>query len=102
MHGDVIGLIALDLELRLILTGMNYVPLEFNPGSDYLDDPTADAAGFRIPTHMIANLEASFHRRTCLFERNGDAIFAHVNSSVNLIPREHEMSDGMANYAGSE
>ena len=53
MHGDVIGLIALDLELRLILTGMNYVPLEFNPGSDYLDDPTADAAGFRIPTHMI-------------------------------------------------
>jgi hypothetical protein len=58
MHRDVIGLIALDLVLRIILAGMNRVALERDPGRNDPGDPTADSAGFRVPAHVISPLEA--------------------------------------------
>jgi hypothetical protein len=42
MHRDVIGLIALDLVLRIILAGMNGVTFERDPGRDDSGDPAAD------------------------------------------------------------
>ena len=58
MHRDVIGLIALDLVLRIILAGMNCVAFERDPGSNDSSDPAADSAGFRVPAHVITPAEA--------------------------------------------
>jgi hypothetical protein len=58
MHRDVIGLIAFDLVLRIILAGMNRVAFERDPGSNDSGDPAADPAGFRIPAHVISPFEA--------------------------------------------
>jgi hypothetical protein len=58
MHRDVIGLIAFDLVLRIILARMNCVAFERDPGSNDSGDPAADSAGFRIPAHVISPLEA--------------------------------------------
>jgi hypothetical protein len=58
MHRDVIGLIAFDLVLRIILARMNRVAFERDPGSNDSGDPAADSAGFRIPAHVISPLEA--------------------------------------------
>jgi hypothetical protein len=56
----VIGRIAFDLVLRLIRAGMNGVSLELNRGCDNFRNLAAYAAGFRIPTYMIALLEPPF------------------------------------------
>jgi len=57
MHRDVIGLIAFDLVLRIILARMNRVAFERDPGSNDFGDPTADSAGLRVPAHVISPLE---------------------------------------------
>ena len=61
MHRDVIGLIALDLVLRIILARMNRVAFERDPGRNDSGDPTADSAGFRVPAHVIADFEPIRH-----------------------------------------
>jgi hypothetical protein len=58
MDRDVIGLVALDLVLRIVLAGMNRVAFERDPVRDDSGDPAADSAGFRIPTHVISPFEA--------------------------------------------
>jgi hypothetical protein len=57
MHRDVIGLIAFDLVLGIILARMNRVAFEPDPGSNDSGDPAADSAGFRIPARVISPLE---------------------------------------------
>ena len=62
VHGQVSSLVALDQILRLLLLGADGVGLEFDGGGDSFLDRSANAAGFRVPLHMIANFEFEFHR----------------------------------------
>ena len=58
MHRDVIGLIAFDLVLRIILARMNRIAFERDPGSNDSGDLAADSTGFRVPAHVISPPEA--------------------------------------------
>lgn len=57
MGGDVVGLVALDLVLRLILGGAMPMAFVVEIGIVDLDDPAADHPGFRIPPDVIADTE---------------------------------------------
>jgi hypothetical protein len=57
VHRDMIGLVALDLVLRVILAGVDRVTLKRNSGRNDSGDAAADTAGLRIPTHVISALE---------------------------------------------
>src|SRR5579872_5320356 len=61
---DVIGLVALDLVLRIILARV--VPIAFveEVRAMHLDDLTADAAGFRVPADVTSDPEPFRHDRT--------------------------------------
>lgn len=58
-----VGLVTFDFVLRLVLAGTRDVAFELDLRSDHFDDRASDATGFRIPTHVIANFESSFHGR---------------------------------------
>ena len=58
-----IGLITLDLVLRLIIAGMDGVTFELGFGCDHVNDLAADAASFRIPTHVITLAKPPLCRR---------------------------------------
>jgi len=62
MHSDMVGLVALDQILRLLLRGANGVGFKLHGGSDLLLNCSADAPRFRVPTYMISNFEFGFHR----------------------------------------
>src|SRR6185312_1649403 len=63
MHGDVIGLAALDLVLRDFRARVVRMALVVHvPGMDAQDRAT-DAAGLGVPTHAVPDLEALSHRR---------------------------------------
>jgi hypothetical protein len=57
VHRDMIGLVALDLVLRVILAGVDRVTLKRDSGRNDSGDAAADTAGLRIPTHVISALE---------------------------------------------
>jgi hypothetical protein len=57
MHRDVVGLVTLDFILWLILACMMRVPLVINIFCMHPDDSSADVSSFRVPGHVIANLE---------------------------------------------
>src|SRR5262245_1172776 len=61
VQGDVVGLLALDLVLRVVLARMVDVSLPVHVFRMHLDDPAADASGLRVPGHMIAHLELFRH-----------------------------------------
>jgi hypothetical protein len=61
VHGDVIGLIALDFVLRIIRAGVVRVALVIDVLGMHLDDPAADAPGLRVPGHVVADFELSWH-----------------------------------------
>lgn len=61
MHGNVIGLVALDLVLWLIHAGMAGMPLVLRLARVNLDDPSADDSGFGIPANVIADFEHLAH-----------------------------------------
>lgn len=63
MHSNVVRLVTLDLVLRFIGASMNGVPLELNRNRMYFDNRTADAAGFRVPTHVVTLTERSLLHR---------------------------------------
>src|SRR5262245_3011511 len=65
VQGDVLGLVALDLVLRVVLARMVDVSLPIHVFRIHLDDPAADASGLRVPAHMIAQLEPFRHASTC-------------------------------------
>jgi hypothetical protein len=49
MHGDVISLVALDLELRVIFTGMARIAFVLRIARVDLDYPTGNIASLGIP-----------------------------------------------------
>jgi hypothetical protein len=61
MHRDVIGLAALDLILRLILARVMSVSLVISVLCMNFDNGATDVAGFRMPGHVIADLESFGH-----------------------------------------
>jgi hypothetical protein len=61
MQGDVVSLVALDFILRLIGRSMVNVAFIIDGTLMHFDDFPAHTPGFRIPAHMIANLERLGH-----------------------------------------
>lgn len=61
MHGDMIGLIALDFILRLLGTGVTGVSFVVDVPSMHLDNPAADVSGLGIPADVVADFEAFRH-----------------------------------------
>src|SRR2546429_8611806 len=61
MHGDVVGLVALDFILWLILARVVCVPFVINIFGVHLDDRPGDVSSLRVPGHVIADLECSLH-----------------------------------------
>jgi hypothetical protein len=61
VEGDVLGLAALDLVLRRFRARMVRVAVNIEIACMDANDRPADAPGFRIPAHMIADLEFVFH-----------------------------------------
>jgi hypothetical protein len=61
MQGNVIGLVALDLELRIIFAGMMRITFVFRIARVYLDYPAGHMAGFGIPADAIADPEFFAH-----------------------------------------
>src|SRR5438132_351926 len=59
VDGHVIGLIALDEVLGLVLRCMPPIPLEDNLRGDFPKDDTRNSAGLRIPGNAIANAQPS-------------------------------------------
>ena len=57
VHGDVIGLVALDFVLRVFNAAMADVTLVGRVAGMHFHDMATDLAGFRIPAHVVANLE---------------------------------------------
>jgi hypothetical protein len=57
VQGDVIGLVALDFILRLVRGGTVNVTFVIDGPSMHFDNFSAHPPGFRIPAHVIANLE---------------------------------------------
>jgi hypothetical protein len=59
VQGYMIGLVALDRVLRLVPAGVMDVAFVGDVFRVHPHDPAADAAGFRIPADVIADLEAA-------------------------------------------
>ena len=58
---DVFGLAAFDFVLRRFLTCMVCVAMDLEIECVDTDDRTADAPGFRVPAHVIADFESIRH-----------------------------------------
>ena len=61
MHGDVISLVALDLELRVIFTGMARIAFVLRIARVDLYYPAGNIASLGIPANMIADFKL-FHK----------------------------------------
>ena len=61
-----VGGVAFDLVLRLVLAGSDRVTLELYLGCDDPRDVTADSPSFRVPAHVIACLQRSPFRQNSL------------------------------------
>lgn len=61
VHGDMIGLIALDLVLRIILTRMMDIAFVVHVARVHPYDMAADPASFGIPGYMVADFECMRH-----------------------------------------
>src|SRR5690554_7169442 len=63
VRGDVIGLVARDLVLRIVIAGTMRVTLVVEVGRVHLRDPPAHATRLRVPADVISDLEALGHAR---------------------------------------
>jgi hypothetical protein len=63
----VVGLVALEKVLRLLLGGVPPVALEGDLPGHFLLDCALDPPGFRIPLNMVATLEVSEGRPKAWF-----------------------------------
>jgi|HubBroStandDraft_5_1064220.scaffolds.fasta_scaffold147839_3 hypothetical protein len=59
--GDVISLVALDLELRVIFTGMARIAFVLRIARVDLDYPTGNIASLGIPENVIADFKVFAH-----------------------------------------
>ena len=66
VHGDMIGLIALDLVLRIVLARVMDVAFVVHVGRMHLYDMAADPASFGVPGYVIADFECLRHERMVL------------------------------------
>jgi len=62
MRGNVIGLVALDLVLRIALRGVMRMPLVVKVSGVDSDNPSGDMPRLRVPTYVIPDLEPLRHR----------------------------------------
>ena len=58
MHGQVVGLVALDQIQRFFLRGVDSISLERDFRSNFFLDHAPDSACFRVPLNMIPNLKS--------------------------------------------
>src|SRR5665213_2323834 len=56
-----VGGVAFDQILRLLLRGMDRVSLERNGRDDFFLDRSLNTTGFRVPSHMISNFKVLLH-----------------------------------------
>jgi len=68
VHGQMISLVAFNQILRLFFRGTDHVVFEPHRRRNLFLDRSADAACFRVPTHMISYFELTCH--LCLLRRN--------------------------------
>jgi len=61
VHGDVIGLVTLDLKLRFILAGMARMAFVLRIARVDLDDSARHMASLGIPADMVTDLEVFAH-----------------------------------------
>src|SRR6185312_2224476 len=64
VHGYVVGLVALDLVLRIILAGVMGMAFVVGVPGMHLHDMAAHVARLRVPTHMVTHFELCRHRRS--------------------------------------
>ena len=92
VDGDVVGLVALDEVLRVVLGGVMDVALVVVAGDDFFEDDAADEAGFGIPFDMVAGFEGICHARIMI---SGDASgkgrsFAHRLARASAVIEKRE------------
>jgi hypothetical protein len=85
MHGDVIGLVAFDLVLRIILARMMDVTLVAHVARMYSHDPTADSASLRVPTYVITDFESLRHKLMLLSNHSGSIAIATGSQQVFFV-----------------
>jgi hypothetical protein len=61
VQSDVIGLVAFDFVLRIILARVMDVAFVVHVARMHPDDTATDPASFRIPTYVIADFECPCH-----------------------------------------
>ena len=61
VQSEVIGLVAFDLVLRIILARMMDITFVVHVARMHSHDPAADSASLGIPTYVIADFECLFH-----------------------------------------
>jgi len=61
MHGNVISLVALDLELRVIFTGMMRIAFVLRIARVNLHDPAGNIASLGISENVIADFKFFAH-----------------------------------------
>src|SRR5438874_2339642 len=61
VHGDMLGLVALNHILRLVFGRMMDIAFEESIGGDFLDDDAPHKAGFRIPLNVVTALKDLRH-----------------------------------------
>lgn len=61
MHRNMVGLVALDLILRVMFTRMVRISPVIEIIRVDLDYSSADVSGFRVPGHMIADIKSLRH-----------------------------------------
>lgn len=69
VHRNMVGLVALNLVLRLIGTGVVGVSFVVHVFAMHLDDSAADVASLGIPRHMVADMEVLRAALFPLFDR---------------------------------
>jgi hypothetical protein len=82
MNRYVIGLVTLDLVLRVILARVVDITLVVHVRRMYPHDAAAYPAGFRVPAHVIVDCERSSH----------NDLFKHARSSLPFALLLHALS----------
>ncbi len=61
MRGNMVGLVAFDLKMRIIFAGVVRVPFVVEIFRMHFDYLAADVSGLRVPGDVIADFESSWH-----------------------------------------
>ena len=61
MHRDMVGLIALDFILRIVLRAAMHMSLVLGISDVHLNDLATDMPGLRVPAHVIPYVQTFCH-----------------------------------------